>query len=537
MKDYLRELKPEDRRKLVEELWKVQKGLCFIWEDPIDLDLHYNDLDIDHVIPKSLGGKDDKSNFALTFSDANRSKQAADLELARIIHRFKKIKDEIAKEDRSPNLNDLLVKHNGSKHDLKFIKTDKSIKYSLSSTGKPEIVELPVYKDTLSGLEYFFACLPIEYLFHDDHINPRSIGENISKLITEFYSGNPQLHISLGWIDISQNKPSKVKIFDGQHKAAAQVMLGTRIIPVRIFINPDKDKLTLTNFKAGTTLRQIAFDKSVQRHLGNTLFWDRVEKYRKDNLLDENNLNFSEKDLTNHFKGAGPETKRYILDAIRDSITHSQDNKLKEFIDFGGRAKEKPLSYSSIEKTFYSLFIYLNVLETPISYKLDEGMNPRDLERSQIIGLMNIIAEEILIGKFDFNIGTHTLESKIQKGEILSMEHVKAYRIVKEEIMHSWLKFIKQIVYNYFATIGKPIEEEKLFQSKFDDALWNNIRAFLQNLWNLPLWSNNTLSPTAFGIKHNYGFWHNIFSTGNSPQGSQVLPEPINLIEMIKSRN
>ena len=31
--------------------------------------------------------------------------------------------------------------------------------------------------------------------------------------------------------------------------------------------------------------------------------------------------------------------KRYILDAVRDSITHHQENKLKDYIDFGGRGK------------------------------------------------------------------------------------------------------------------------------------------------------------------------------------------------------
>src|SRR5690606_31738125 len=143
------------------------------------------------------------------------------------------------------------------------------ILFSMAHSGDNEIVKLPVYKDNLSGLEYFFTVLPLEYIFHDDKINPRSIGSNISKLIEEFYQGNPQLHVQLGWIDIAEGSESKVKIFDGQHKAAAQVLLGAKAIPVRVFINPNEDLLILTNFRAGTTLKQVAFDKSIQRHLGN----------------------------------------------------------------------------------------------------------------------------------------------------------------------------------------------------------------------------------------------------------------------------
>ena len=372
--NYLNRLNSDQRESLVKKLWDIQGGKCFITEDCIDLDLHKKQIDIDHVIPSKLNGKDDPSNFALTFSSANRSKQASDLKLARILHRFKMIQDRLKNtEDRSPNLNDILQTKNGSQHSLAFKRDGRYIMFSLAETGDTELRKIQIHKDKLSGLEYFFTVLPLEYIFHDDKINPRTIGSNISKLIDEFYSGNPQLHISLGWIDICDNASSQVKIFDGQHKAAAQVMLGAKEIPVRIFINPDEDLIIRTNFRAGTVLRQVAFDKSIQRHLGNTLYIDRVQRYQQEHKLEEDNLNFSERALINHFKGESRELKRYIIDSVRDAVTRSPENKLMDYVDLGGRAKEKPISYSSVEKTFYSFFIYQDALETPISYKLEEG--------------------------------------------------------------------------------------------------------------------------------------------------------------------
>jgi len=68
-----------------------------------------------------------------------------------------------------------------------------------------------------------------------------------------------------------------------------------------------------------------------------------------------------------------------------------------DFIDLSGRGKERPLSYSTIEKTFYSFFVYQEVLETPLDYRMEDGENPRDLERRQILRLMNLIAQEIYI--------------------------------------------------------------------------------------------------------------------------------------------
>ena len=110
---------------------------------------------------------------------------------------------------------------------LLFQCDEMKISYSLPDVGNNSIIKQEIYKDEISGFEYFFAYLPVEYLHHDDKINPRPIGSNISKLIQEFYQKRPQLHIQLGWIDINSDK-SYVKIFDGQHKASAQIMLGAK---------------------------------------------------------------------------------------------------------------------------------------------------------------------------------------------------------------------------------------------------------------------------------------------------------------------
>lgn len=531
---FIGRLTPAEQTALKNSLFETQNGKCFICEETIDMAVQRYELDIDHIIPTSLGGKDDPINFALTHASCNRSKQAANLEVARIMHRFSNIKEEVSPENRGPNLDDILIKYNGAKHSLTFTRANNHIKYSLNNLGKAVLIETPVYRDELSGFEYFFAKIPIEYLFHDDKINPRSIGQNIGQLIQEFHQKRPQLHPALAWIDISENEPSKIKIFDGQHKAAAQILLGVRELPVRIFINPDRDVLLKTNMNAGTFLRQVAFDKSVQRFLGGSLYLDRIERYQKEHGLESYDLNFSENDIVKHFKGEAREIKRYILDSVRDSIIRDPDNKLTDFIDFGGRQTERPVSYSTIEKTFFSFFIVQEILETPLDYRFDEGVNPRQLEKQQIIQLMNIITEEIYLGKFNPEIGTKRIENRIQKNEDLPLDHVRAYRLSKEEVIYNWLRYIHQIVNNYFIMQGKPIKVNKLFQYKFPQALWEIIRTFICNLYNLPVWVNNSLSITVFGGKQNYDFWQSIFETGKSPQNVQVLSEPLNLMEMIK---
>lgn len=532
---YLTSLSPERRADLEQRLWESQKGCCFICEHTIDMKLHHDTLDVDHVQPTKLGGKDDPSNFALTHSSCNRSKQASDLRVARVLARFATLSDECAKSNRGPNLDDVFRQYNGALHDLPLSIDGTAIQFSYPELGDNSIHRVPLYADALSGLQYFFAKLPIAYLFHDDRINPRAIGKSLSGLVEEFFKKRPQLHIALCWVQLDgSNSRGRVRVFDGQHKAAAQVLLGVRELPVRVFVNPDMDVLLTTNTNAGTSLRQVAFDKSVQRHLGSALYLDRVERYQMERELNKDDFSFSERDLVTHFRGESREMKRYILDAVRDSITHDPENALIEFVDFGGRGQEKPLSYSTIEKTFYSFFIYQELLETPLDYRLEEGESPRDLEKQQILRLMNIIAEEIYIGKFDPTLGTNRIENKVQRGEHIPEDHLRAYRLSREEVMYNWLRYIHQIVQNYFIMIGVPIRDQRLFQYRFPPPLWDRVRRFVHNLTLLPVWINSELSLSVFGGKQNYDYWQAIFETGKSPQNQRVLAEPLNLMEMIK---
>jgi hypothetical protein len=534
---FLNTLTTEQRKDLEKRLHAQQNGMCFICERPIDLILHADAIDIDHVIPIKLLGKDDPSNLALTHASCNRSKLASDLRVARVLKRFETIRDEVAKDNRGANFGDVLRHYNGGAYGLPMNVEGDSVCISFPDLGRNEIYRIPLYRDELSGLQYFFAKLPIEYVFHDDRINPRAVGGSLNGLIEEFHKKRPQLQVALGWTEIKQGEhKAQVHAFDGQHKATAQVLLGVRELPLRIFLNPNMDVLLTANTNAGTTLRQIAFDKSVQRHLGSSLFLDRLERFRKDRGLSSDALTFSEKDLVDHFRGEWREMRRYILDATRDAITHNPDNKLKDYIDFAGKGKERPLSYSSIEKTFYSFFIFGDVLETTLDYRIEENENPRELEREQILKLMNVIAEKVYVGRFDPAIGTARIEHRVQRKEDVPEPHLTSFRLGREEILYSWLRFVRQIVQNYFITNGKPVQEEKLFQYRFPEPLWDNIENFVVNLTEMPLWVNRELSNSVFGGKQNYDYWQTIFESGKTPQGQQVLPSGINLMKMIQPR-
>ena len=531
---YLSSLNQEEYSNLTKKLCSIQNSKCFICEEEIDLEV--NSTNIDHIIPLANKGKDIEENFAVTHESCNKSKQDANLKIARILARLSKIQAEVqSKGKRTASLQNVLEFYNGSKFGFKYSIEGKSLKYSFSDIGDNTIYKTQIFEDNLSSERSCFIEAPIEYLFHDKIINPRGINRSIGKLIKEFDKGNPQLHLSLARINNGQ-----LQVFDGQHKAVAQILLGSKKLVIRVFIEPNIDRLTETNTNAGSILRQIAFDKSIMRQLNNTLYAERVKRYKIEHNLSEDNFSFSEQELVDYFKGDGANIKKYITDAIKHSATTSKDNKLKAYIDFEGKAKDLPLSYSAFDKTILSSFISTKlILKTPIDFKTDEGLNPREVEINQIVKLLNILAEKIYINKFKPEIGVNRIEKKIidKKDADITDEHLIAYRISKEEIMHNWLQYLQMVIKAYYTNTGKMVNESEMFQIPFDEQLWTNIENFVDNLYELPLWKDRGMASTFFAGKNTYDYWKSIFQTGKSVDGAQVLAKPLNFIEMIKPLN
>jgi hypothetical protein len=531
---YLGGLDADRRAELERRLHSRQSGKCFICEGPIDVVLHKGQLDVDHIDPLAADGLDAENNFALTHESCNRSKGAANLQVARRIKEFEQLQEEAKQSGkRGANLGDVLSQHGGAQRLLRLRVENGRVQFSAGKAGDNEIQSLPVIDDKLSGMPSFFASFPLEYLHHDDRINPRSIGSNIRGLIEEFLAKRPQLHVALAWWAPEQDGAGPLKVFDGQHKAAAQILLGTKELPIRVFIEPDTNILLQANTNAGGKLRQVAFDAAVMRHLGSSLYVERVRKYQSMRGLAPDDYSFAEHDLVRFFRGESREMERYVIDAQRDAITHAQENRLLEFVEWSGKASEKPLSYSTIERTFFKEFLYKKALETPIDSGMEDGSNPRMLERQQLIRLMSLFAEVFFVGHWDPDLGGRRLESRLQSGEKIADLHLRAWRIAREEVLTNVVRWLRLVIANYNAYTGRVVKEDRLLQVALPDELWSRLENFMVGLSKLPCWIDRNLSSAVFGPKQNSDYWQKVFETGRSPSNIQILAAPLNLNELI----
>lgn len=533
--EILASLSAAERNELERRLLVRQHGECFICQKPIDLVLHRGQVDIDHIDPLLEDGLDSENNFALTHSSCNRSKGAANLVVARRLATFEKLQETAQNNGRrGADLGDILAQYDGAKAFLRLRQNKDYVEYSLPEIGDNSIHRIPLIVDKLSGMSSFFALIPLEFLHHDDRINPRSIGSNIRGLIEEFLNRRPQLHVALAWWNNDDDGKGPIKVFDGQHKAAAQILLGVRALPMRIFVKPDVNVLLQANTNAGGKLRQVAFDTAVMRYLGSSLYSERVKQYQKMKSLKEDDYSFSERDLVRFFRGERREMEKYIVDAQRDAIT--KGSSLLEFIEWAGKSADRPISYNTIERSFFREFLYKKALDTSIDFGIEDGSNPRQLEREQIIRLMSMFAEVFFVGQWDPEVGGRQVESRLQKGELIPEAHLRAWRIAREEVLANVMRWVRLVIDNYNAYTGKTAREEKLMHERLPDELWRRLKVFLENLAKLPCWVDRNLANTVFGPKQNLDFWESIFQTGKAPGGLQVLAAPLNLQEMIQER-
>ena len=107
--------------------------------------------------------------------------------------------------------------------------------------------------------------------------------------------------------------------------------------------------------------------------------------------------------------------------------------------------------------------------------------------------------------------------------------------MAKEEIIHNWLRLVRQIVYQYFVTNGKSVDEQKLVQYEIPYACWQNIENLIDELKRLNVWASRNLSITAFGGKQNNAYWLPVFESGFAPDGAVIMPEGLDILEMINT--
>lgn len=489
-------LPKEEKEKVMERLSSFQNAKCFLCEEPLGT-LTLENLEVDHIIPTTDGGRDDESNWALLHKECNRKKGAKPLLLAKRLYKFEKDKRSFGEDFKLGKVLEIFRGTDECELKIKFL-DENTVEILYKNEKGVEINKrLPISEDpSESGFKSIFVTLPIDYIFHDAELNPRPISEKDANLIEEFYYKNPQLHVCLCRIDElgeeGDYKRVRVLLFDGQHKAVAQIYNERKYLPLRIFLKYDKEKLKTVNFRAHTELVQMEFFRSITAEVGSGLFADKFKEYLNKHTSESVSERKFFKSIDSHKERE--ELKKHFLLWLEHNILHPQgkENKMTRFIEAEKtRERQKPISYDSFKKTFIKFFVYKDFAEEPITST--EYFNYlRFVERDNLVKLMSIIAEKVLVGKFDEKIGAHKLEESIRKGTKVPSEHVKAYRIFRPKVFEVWCEILSEAIKAFLKFRGKLsegyVKEGKILWCKIDEDDWNVIEKMVDRIINHKLW-------------------------------------------------
>jgi len=523
-------LTKEERKELIERLYKRQDGKSYI--SGKEIDLRIDEVEIDHIVSLDRGGIDNESNWGLVLKSENRSKGNRDLQLIRYIFEFRKHREKYVNEKKDFTFGDALNEFYPNRYKIKVqIENDKII-LSYKRAEDTIKLEYPIITDERdNSLKSFVGMLPFEILFHDPTINPRSIVD-LEPMIDEFYNKNPQLFPSLALLEMDEDGNGKIMVFDGQHKAAAQLYVRSKKLFVRVFMNADRSRIKRTNFRAHTILAQIHFPQLITDKVGHDLFKLEFEPYLEEaDWENESEYSFLKRE------NLSEEYRRYLSNWLKYRALIGENGERHKILDFvetvSSRSKKYPLSYDTLSKTFLKLLFL-----SPANEKLSITQKYREMELKNIQKLMEIFVEEVLNEKFDLSMGIYKLEERLEDDpNSIPDEHLIAYRMCRAPAMVVWITELKKAISRLLKSKNKYYKnewsEKRVLWADINDDEWKIIRNMIKVIWMHQVWKQKENKEVLLALRSTRKMdWEEILLDGRLPGREERLFNPLRDIDI-----
>lgn len=434
-----------------------RQGLeCFIDGHPVPSE---KDLEYDHVWPYSEGGASEVENVAAVCKKHNREKGSLGLGEFRDrlgLRRF----FEGARKRRLDDLLEARVGKGGFGQPINVALDSDRIKLYLDSgPAEVSLTECPS-----TGEHYFYAVLPVFVIRNDVELQPRALEPERLWSLYRHLRQHTQLAPA-----VCRLVGGQVLLFDGQHKAAAQVWAGRRAFDCKVYLDPEVRRLKETNLSAHDKLRQMPFYTS-------TL----LEKY----------AGMAHEDWEEFLLSSGPKTEAAFVDFIRtkggltkaearkrvrsliykDILDHPE-NQLREYITEENRGRQNPLTMARLQKTFFSEFI----APVPMNDEFETDSYHRDEEQENVVRLFNAIVDRSLVDKWAPDRG--------------DAAHRKAARLYSAGALRSWVPFLRDAIAPALQLFDAE-DRERLFYRALNDREFEVVETLLDRLFSHKVWED-----------------------------------------------
>jgi hypothetical protein len=449
----------EEKRILTEEekLSLLEKHPeCYICLEPL-AGYERSEIQFDHIYSYGDGYPQDLSNFApvhastkehkLNCHSAKGRKSPADYrEELRIRNKLRDVKD----------LSSLCPEAIPSTYQI------SQDRHSIMFNG----VSLPLYNQQIGTKDnlYFFCELETKYIENDDQIQLRPLEPKILPLIFNL-KHSVQLLPSLARLD---RETKKVKLFDGQHKAVAQIIGNNRNrIQCIVFVDPDINNLRVTVYEAHTDFVQQRYKKShIDAKLAD-IYAQKIEAFRK--KVGNPDAPYSEADILAGESAAS--VRSFLISSIIKELKTETDFVSQFAAESRIDQKLYPILWQSIERMVSTL-----CRVKPVEDLSESENNFRSDEIENLGFLVEQIEEFAIRGKWD---------PSNASSELHKLSRTYFYRAA----FNNWIGTLEEALRHVIEQMrGAKLYEAVCYQPTFAPNVRKRYSDIVKHLFTHPLW-------------------------------------------------
>ena len=440
---------------------------CFISGEVIGED---NAIEYDHIQAFAKEGETSLVNIRIVKKVYNRRKSDQSLYDVRDNLKLERLFEDKNNKIKLQDIFDLKkVEHKSFSANRKdgMLKIDDGI----------DKINCPIFYDKLLDAEYFYARVQNKWIENDDEkgLQPRYIAYKRLVKLRDHLKTHPQLAPS-----IARLIDNKIKLFDGQHKFASQILNNQTEIDVKIYISPSDvikskqlfDQLMITNLEAHSKHKQIPFYTSTLLDKLAEIQKEFLEKFIEtkppETHTEDNFINF----LVSEQQYSKAEAKKMLVSAIK---TQAKDlSVLKEHIAIASRDANYPITDDLLGKTIFPNTLYL----TPSKAHFKSDYDYRDSEMENFKSISKLLVEK------------GYLKDWVPKKRNSSLTHIqlKARRIWHKGSVLTWSLYLRDVIINSCNMMTQDERDKLLYRKKFSKEQIERISASLDRLFNHNLW-------------------------------------------------
>ncbi len=386
----------------------------------------------------------------------------------------------------------------------------------------PELtVDGPIFVEDRTQKRFTVVQVPIHLLSVDEDVNPRHLQRaRLEKMIEAFRSGQTRFQVTQCRL-LPRESRDELAAFDGSHGTASEILANAQQITCKVYLPGQLSAAEAFewNTDAHSSLRQQEFRSRVLMSRRAKIFKEDFEKF----LQDPARSTFPRSERG--FIASLPAYERaqkldsifdYVYSAVledeheveyEDATTKETKTmlepacKIQAFVRKDEQQKRggKLLGYDLLKATILKEFVQQGASDKVVT-RLAREEWPRELERGNLVRLGNILAEEMLIGRWG---ETHDVElpqdgkKKAKKVKEPTAEAVLTENLWKKGPVRIWSRRLRDAIGLMLRLASSDLDT--IFQRTIPKETWDQIREAVKRIASYGAWANDKVLPLLGG--------------------------------------